>query len=120
MNEDLPTLLTALPEPEAPATLSAAVMARIRRESEAVEVPRAEPLRRDRPWWALTTIGAMAACAIVAAGWWAAGMAPDYLGARIGPGRAPLTWLDTSMTGALALALLGYLAGLFAPARQRT
>lgn len=120
MNESLPTLLSSLPEPEAPPAMVASVMARIAREAETMRAPLPSPVRRERPWWVLTTAGATAACAVVAAGWYAAGMAPDFFSARVGWSRAPLTGVDTSMAGVLALALVTYLTGVFAPARRRT
>lgn len=122
MRDELAQLLTRLPEPEAPSSITTTVMARLAREAD--ETPTAhgatlEPVRRDRLGWIVAVAGAVVIAGAIANGWvqtWTAeGMLSPRLiregfsGVRIEGWAAP--WA--------LLGLLCYLGGLFAPLRSR-
>lgn len=120
--DDLTPVLSRLPEPMPPSTLTATVMARIEREAElhaetnvAVPVSRARELRT----WLLTFVGVALALTAFVNGWLSSGTLPNLTAARIGLNHAPLMPIGTSVSVLLALGLMAYLAGLFAPLRSR-
>lgn len=116
--DDLAPVMSQLPDPDPPATLAATVMARIHREAdEQAAFPAVVVSRRDIAswWWTLAGVALVFGAAIY--GWYATGATPDIVSSRIGPGRPAL--IPTAGPGGmvLALGLLCYLAGLFAPLR---
>ena len=121
MTDDLTPVLSQLPEPMPPSTLTATVMARIEREAElkaesmvAVPVNRARELQT----WLWTFAGIALVVMGFINGWVSAGSLPDFTAARIGLNRAPLMPIETSVSLLLAIGLVAYLAGLFAPLRS--
>jgi hypothetical protein len=122
MMDDLTPVLSRLPEPMPPSTLTATVMARIEREAErkadakvTVPVTRA----RDLQPWLWTFAGVALVLMVFINGWLSSPTPPDFTSARIGPGHAVLMPVETSVSLLLALGLIAYLAGLFAPLRSR-
>jgi hypothetical protein len=117
MNHDLDMeeVLGDLAEPNAPSTITATVIARIARESNATLAAQA-PRRRERPTWILTVAGLLAMCVAFGIGWASTG-APSPLTTKIGGG------LSLPFGGPAVVVLAGglmvYLAGLFAPLRAR-
>ena len=122
MTDDLTHLLSQLPEPMPPSTLTATVMARIEREAEQrAEAPLAAPANRARELaWLWTFAGIALVMMGFINGWVSAGSLPDFTAARIGLNRAPLMPIGPSVTLLLALGLLVYVAGLFAPIRDES
>lgn len=118
MNDDLTPLMTRLPDPAPPSTLAATVMARIAREDEARQVAAVEPARRERPTWIWALVGIAVVVGASAWGWLTAGTLPDLTSPRIGPG-TPALMPGGPAAAIIALGLLVYLAGLFAPLRDR-
>lgn len=122
MMDDLTPVLSRLPEPMPPSTLTATVMARIEREAEQrAEAKAAVPVSRAREWqaWLWTFSGAAIVMLVFIKGWLASGGLPSVTSARIGLGHAPLMPVGTSVSLLLALGLVAYLAGLFGPLRTR-
>ena len=119
MTDDLTPVLSQLPEPMPPSTLTATVMARIEREAEQrAEAPVAAPANRARELaWLLTFAGIALVMIGFINGWVSAGSLPDFTAARIGLNRAPVMPIGPSVTLLLALGLLVYVAGLFSPLR---
>jgi hypothetical protein len=122
MTDDLTPVLSRLPEPMPPSTLTTTVMARIEREAEqrasatlAVPVNRA----REMQTWLWTFAGVAIVLMVFIKGWLASGILPSVTASRIGLGHAPLMPVGTSVSLLLALGLVAYLAGLFAPLRAR-
>lgn len=121
MMDDLTPVLSRLPEPMPSSTLTATVMARIEREADhkahakvAVPASRARELRT----WLWTFAGVAVVLMVFVNGWLSSGSLPNFTSARIGLGRAPLMPVGTSVSLFLALGLIAYLAGLFAPLRS--
>jgi len=115
MNDDLAPILSALPEPVAPSSMTATVMARIAREADlaiAVEVP------RERPTWIWSVVGLAVVVGAAVYGWANGIGLPDLLGSKVG-GRLALLPMDGPLTAVMTVGLLIYLAGLFAPLRSR-
>ena len=112
---ELEQMLGDMTEPEAPPTMTATVMARLARESDAAAAAHV-PRRRERPTWILTVAGLLAMCAAFGVGWATTG-APSPLTPKVGGG------LGLPFGGAAVFVLAGglivYLAGLFAPLRVR-
>ena len=132
MSDHVESQLTRLPEPVPPVTLAATVMARVLRLAEepapASLTARApvgnaggERARRwnDLPAW----VAALAGLAIVFVSWISglseADLATGLISSRIGPPGLFHVSLNGSAALGLALGLLLYLAGLFAPLRNR-
>ena len=121
MIDDLAPLLRDLPEPAPPSSMTATVMARIEREAEQkahvkVGVP-VSPARELRTWsW--TVAGVALVLIAFVNGWLSSGSLPDFASARIGINHAPLMPVGTGVSMLLALGLIAYLAGLFAPLRS--
>ncbi len=122
--------MTRLPEPVPPATLVTTVMARVSRLAEqpapaslasraSVGTARHERARRssDLPAW----VAGLAGLAIVFVSWIGslneADLAAGLISSRIGPPDLLHVSLNGSAALGLALGLLLYLAGLFAPYR---
>jgi hypothetical protein len=118
MNDDLASVMSRLPDPAVPATLSATVMARIAREDDARAVVPVEVPRRAWGAWVWSIAGLMIVVGASVWGWMSAGTLPDLLAPRIGPGRQPLL-PGGPAAAVIALGLFLYLAGLFAPLRGR-
>jgi hypothetical protein len=121
MTDDLTPLLSQLPEPMPPSTLTATVMARIEREAEVrADSMVAMPAKRARELqtWLWTFAGIALVMFVFVNGWLSAGSLPDVTGSRIGINRAPLMPIGTSVSLLLAIGLVAYLAGLFAPLRR--
>jgi len=116
--DELTPVLSRLPEPAPPATLTATVMARIAREEErqAAAVP---ARRHERPTWMWAVVAAGVILGIRLYAWMVTGVAPDLTTARIGLGRLPVMPGAGPTSVALGVALLVYLAGLFAPLGRR-
>jgi len=122
MTDDLTPVLSQLPEPMPPSTLTATVMARVEREAELRADPMiAVPARRARELqtWLWSFAGIALVMFVFVNGWLSAASLPDVTGSRIGLNRAPLMPIETSVSLLLALGLLIYVAGLFAPLRSR-
>jgi len=116
MNDDLAPILSTLPEPVAPPSMTASVMARIAREADAavaVERP------RERPTWLWSVVGLTVVVAAMVYGWATGAALPDLLGSKVG-GRLALLPMGGPLTALMAGGLLVYLAGLFAPLRSRS
>lgn len=124
--------LKQLPEPVPPATLAPTVMARVSRVADARTSPsltgavsvrsqREQHTRRwsDLPAWA----SALAGLAVVVVSWIAGGLAPGWWLAPISSqtGVQDLAKIPPNAQAllGLALGLLLYVAGLFAPLRNR-
>ncbi len=124
--------LTRLPEPVPPATLVTTVMARVSRLAEesapaslasraSLAGSRDERARRsnDAPAW----VAALAGLVIVLVSWIGslneADLATAFISSRIGPPDLLRLSLNGPAALGLALGLLLYLAGLFAPLRRR-
>ncbi|MEO6223827.1 MAG: hypothetical protein ABIP90_11305 [Vicinamibacterales bacterium] len=120
MNDDLAPLLQELPEPAAPPTITATVMARIARDSDERAAVMAAPVRRSRESvaWLWTFVGAAVVLVVAVNGWLSSGAFPDVTSARIGLGRASQMPVLGPFSGVLALGLAVYLVGLFAPLRS--
>jgi hypothetical protein len=121
MMDDLTPILSRLPEPMPASTLTATVMARIEREAEEkADAKAAAPASRAREFqtWLWTLVGVSLGLVVFINGWLSAGSLPDFTAARIGPKRAPLMPIGTSASLLLAVGLLVYVAGLFAPLRS--
>ena len=119
MTDDLEPVLEQLPEPAPPSSLTATVMARIAREAEVTAAVAPVKTRRElRPWiWTFAGIGLVVA--LFVNGWLSIGALPDFTSARIGLGRATLVPIEGPTVWLVGLGLLIYLAGLFAPLRDR-
>jgi hypothetical protein len=122
MNDDLAPILSTLPEPVAPSSITATVMARIERESAAQQAEAASPvqLRRtsDLATWVTACLGIALVFVAIASGWYRNGL-PDMFTARFlrgGLGSALAGW-QASLVGVVGLALC--LRALFAPLRLR-
>jgi hypothetical protein len=116
MNDDLAPILSTLPEPVAPSSMTASVMARIAREADAavaVEHP------RERPTWVWSVVGLTVVVAAAIYGWINGIGLPDLLGSKVG-GRPALLPMGGPLTAVMTVGLLIYLAGLFAPLRSRS
>jgi hypothetical protein len=116
MNDDLAPILSTLPEPVAPSSMTASVMARIAREADAavaVERP------RERPTWVWSVVGLAVVMAAAIYGWINGIGLPDLLGSKVG-GRLALLPMGGPLTAVMTVGLLIYLAGLFAPLRSRS
>ena len=107
--DDLTPLLSRLPEPMPPSTLTATVMARIEREAEQkaeakgpVPVSRARELRA----WFWTFAGVSLVLVAFVSGWLSSGTLPTFTSARIGVSHAPLMPGGSSLSLPLALGLL--------------
>jgi hypothetical protein len=120
MMDDLTPVLSRLPEPLPPSTLTATVMARIEREAEQrAEASIAEPVTRPRELqvWLWTFVGLTLVLIVFINGWGSGGFVPNFTSARIGLAHAPLMPPEARVSLLLALGLVAYLAGLFAPLR---
>jgi hypothetical protein len=126
MMDDLTPLLSRLPEPPPASTLTASVMARVHREVErkleaeqtsgAAIASRAGRLRELQPW--LWSCGGVALVLLAFVnGWLSSGSLPSLTSARIGVGHQGLMPVGPGVSVLLALGLIVYLAGLFAPLR---
>jgi hypothetical protein len=125
MIDQVTSELGRLPEPAPPSTLAATVMARVARlpEPEALPAPgergRARiAARREWPAWAWALSGVVVVFAAHVYDWRVAGRWPDLMSSRIGgvlPAVLPVEGLAAPI---LALGLVLYLAGLFAPLRR--
>ena len=116
MNDDLIPLLRDLPEPAPPSSLTATVMARIERESDARSVVPVKTAADLRVWlWTFTGIAIVVV--LFAKGWLTVGMPPDLMTPRLGVGRAMLVPIQGPTLWLVGVGLLVYLAGLFAPLR---
>jgi len=123
-DEQLTTALRSLPEPDAPPTMQATVMARIERLPTPVPDPSAEPVRRrrDRAARVWASAGLLLVLGLYAY--------EITAGTSLGPGLSPTATMPEMMpAGDLAASLLGlglllYAAGLFAqvsaPRRRRS
>ena len=121
--DELKPLLQQLPEPAPPGTMAATIMARIEREAE-LRAPANQtarvPLRRERPVWVGAVVGVAVVIGVFFYGWSTGFLLPDVTSARLGMGRPSLMpWLDNRLSALLGAAFLIYLAGLFAPLRDR-
>jgi hypothetical protein len=115
MNDDLAPILSTLPEPTPPSSMTSSVMARIAREADAavaVEDP------RERPTWVWSVVGLAVVMAAMVYGWATGAALPDLLGSKVG-GRLALLPMGGPLSAVMAVGLLVYLAGLFAPLRSR-
>jgi len=123
MIDHVATLMARLPEPTPPASLKATVMARIAREAElqqdiAAEAANHARIPRERSVWIWTLAGGLATVVgTTVYGWLAGGALPSFTAPLIGGGAPALIPMPGSAALIVALGLLIYLAGLFAPLR---
>jgi len=115
MNDDLAQLLQKLPEPPAPSSMTSTVMARIAREADLAVVVDAP---RERPTWIWSLVGLAVVVAAAVYGWANGIGLPDLVGSKVGS-RPTLLPMGGPLTAVMAVGLLVYLAGLFAPLRSR-
>ena len=121
MLDDLTPVLSRLPEPMPPSTLTTTVMARIEREAEQeADAKVAVPVSRAREWqpWLWTFAGIALVLMVFVKGWLSSGSLPSLVSPRIGLNHAALMPVGTGVSLLLALGLIVYLAGLFAPLRR--
>lgn len=122
MNDDLLPLLATLPEPAAPPSITATVMARIEREVAERQVDAGSPVRRrhanDLTTWITAAAGIALVLGATATGWYYNGV-PDLFSPRFLRGGlvAALAGWQASLVGLLGLGL--GLRALFAPLRAR-
>lgn len=122
MNDDLAPLLATLPEPLAPSSITATVMARIEREVAAQRADSASPARvrqtRDVSMWMTACVGILLMVGATAWGWYDNGLSgvfsPQFV--RGGLSVAFAGW-PASLAGIVGLILC--LRALFAPLRSR-
>lgn len=121
MNDDLAPLLSTLPEPVAPSSITATVMARIERETAAIHAEAASSVRsrhkRDVSVWVTACLGILLVGGAIASGWYNNGV-PDMFSPRFlrgGLGGVLVGW-QASLVGVVGLALC--LRALFAPLRR--
>ena len=121
MMDDLTPVLSRLPEPMPPSTLTARVMARIEREAEQKAHEVAVPVSRARELqtWVWTTAGIALVLVVFIKSWISSGSLPSLIAARIGLNHQPLMPVGPSVSLFLALGLITYLTGLFAPLQSR-
>jgi hypothetical protein len=120
MNDDIRPLISQLPEPAPPTTLTASVMARIAREADRETAPATAAFARQRgEWifWLWITTGLAIVLGSTVQGWLSGGSLPDLTSPRIGFGGLTLMPFDGPVTVFIAIGVLVYLAGLFAPLR---
>jgi anti-sigma factor RsiW len=122
MNDDLAPILATLPEPQAPSSITATVMARIEREAAHQQAVAASPLHRrgspDVLTWVTACLGIGLVGGAIASGWYTNGL-PDVFAPRFfrgGLGAALAGW-QALLAGIAGLALC--LRALFAPLRSR-
>ncbi|MCC7185234.1 MAG: hypothetical protein IT185_03255 [Acidobacteria bacterium] len=116
MNDELAPILSTLPEPTLPSSMTASVMARIAREADlvvAVEQP------RERPTWLWSLVGLAVVIGAAVYGWATGIGLPDVLGAKVG-GRLAMLPMGGPLTAVMAAGVLVYLGGLFAPLHSRS
>lgn len=118
MIDEIGPLLARLPDPEPPATLSATVMARIAREPDrrSRDAMARDQEERDRPFRARILAGVLVVLVVTVHGWIGGASVPDVVSwrmglPRLGPSGGPAALL-------IAIALLVYVRGLFAPLRR--
>lgn len=122
MNDDLAPILSTLPEPVAPSSITATVMARIEREAAAQQAEAASPVhrrsKRDISMWVTASLGVVLVGGAVASGWYANGL-PDLVSPQLFRGGvdAAFTGWRASLVGVVGLVLC--LRALFAPLRSR-
>ncbi len=120
MKDELSILLATLPEPEAPDTMTATVMARLAREEEALQAPAvAVPARGEWSAWVLAVTGALAVAAVFLGAWWVSGQMPTLWAPHFTGSRPEAVPLAGSLRVYMAIALVVYFVGLFAPVRIR-
>jgi hypothetical protein len=118
MRDDLASVMLQLPEPDPPETLAAVVMARIERDVDLGADASVVPVRRrEYPAWAWTVAGVVLVFGVSIYGWYATGSTPDVASSRVGLGRPALMPTQGPVSLLLALGLLIYIVGLFAPLR---
>lgn len=122
MNDNLAPLLSTLPEPVVPSSITATVMARIEREVAARHAESVSPTivrpRRDVSMAVLSCLGIALVCGATAMGWYSFGV-PEVFAPRLfrgGLGSALTGW-QASLLGIVGLILC--LRALFAPLRSR-
>ena len=117
--DDLTAVMSRLPDPDPPATLTATVMAQIERDVDRRADASVVPVRRrEYPAWIWTLAGVVLVFGVSIYGWYATGSTPDVASSRIGPGRPALMPTGAPVFALLALGLLVYIAGLFAPLQR--
>jgi hypothetical protein len=119
MNDDIGSMLKRLSDPAPPATLAASVMARVAREREESrsKVGRVAA-RQDRRFWLWTPGGLIMTLVVIVPAW--LGVVRSTAVTSWLPGIGTLGLVPATGPGVLllALGLLIYLAGLFAPLRR--
>jgi hypothetical protein len=117
MMDDTTTLMARLPEPAPPPALAATVMARIAREAARDAVAAPARRRREGLAWLCALAGLAVVFGLSAWGWIGAAL-PHPMSWSIGPGIPDVLPVEGPAVPLLALGLLLYLAGLFAPLRS--
>jgi hypothetical protein len=114
MIDDVALLIRRLPEPAPPSSLAASVMARVAREPEHAVPSSAHrsPVRRDPPFAVPLVAGAAVGIGVGAYRLVVAGAGLESVPPTAGPS------LDLLTFALIAMALLVYLVGLFAPLRR--
>ncbi|MDO8834702.1 MAG: hypothetical protein Q7V01_03865 [Vicinamibacterales bacterium] len=117
--DDVTSIMSRLPDPDPPATLTATVMARIAREvDQGADAPEVRVRHREYRAWAWALAGVVLVFGVSIYGWYATGSTPDLTSSRIGPGRPALMPIGGPVSALLGLGLLVYIVGLFAPLRR--
>jgi hypothetical protein len=120
MNDDLAPLLSTLPEPMAPSSITANVMARIEREAALQAISAALPAKHTRnlSMWITACVGILLVTGATASGWYLHGI-PDVFSPRFLRGGldAGLVGWQATLAGVVGLVLC--LRALFAPLRSR-
>jgi len=115
MHDDhIAVTMKTLPEPAAPPSLRATVMARIAREADR---PQTVPVVRERRHWLLVAAGLGVVIGATAYEWFASGVAPDFTSPRIGSALAVMP-ANGPIALAIGIGLLIYVAGLMGPLRS--
>lgn len=122
MNDELAPILSSLPEPAAPASLTATVMARIEREAIAQPLGGATRARQERSrdvWlWITASVGVLLVVGAVASSWYVHGL-PDVFSPRTVRGGIGAGFAGWQATIAGIAGLILCLRALFAPLRSR-
>lgn len=121
MNDDLAPLLSTLPEPAAPTSITASVMARIEREAAAQHAEAAAPIRRphgrDSWMWITACLGILLVVGATASNWYNNGLPPVFSPQLLRGGLdAALGGWQSTVAGLTGLTLC--LRALFAPLRS--
>lgn len=117
MSDEIRMRMQRLPEPAPPAGFEATIMARIAREADAVTAAQPAGRHATSAGWVGTIVGSVLAFGAIFWGWFEAGVSLPSLISPTGRISTPALPPHLPAMLLLALGLLCYLAGLFAPLR---